>query len=150
MKRLLLLALVTAFASTSSVHAEINKEKKAEIERMFQLTGMEKMMDQMMNQMISSMKGQIKDAPDSFWAKFQEKVKTRDLLEQIIPLYDKYYTVEDLKAVNEFYASPAGQKVLATMPQIMQESMKVGQEWGMKISEQAIKEAAEEAGSEKE
>jgi len=144
MKRLLLLALVTTFASTSTIQAEITKEKEAEIERMFQLTGMEKLMNQMMDQMISAMKQQTPNVPDSFWTKFQKKINTREFLEKIIPLYDKYYTIEDLKAVNDFYASPAGQKVLSTMPQIMQESMKIGQEWGVKIGEQAMKEAAAE------
>ena len=60
------------------------------------------------------------------------------------PLYDKYYTLDDLKAINAFYASPTGQKVLTSLPQIMQESMKIGQEWGAKIGAQAEEEIKQE------
>lgn len=144
MKKLLLLAFITIFSWTSIAHAEISKEKRKEVEKMLRLTGMEKLMDQMKTQMISALKAQMKEVPEEFWKKFQEKMDTRELLEKLIPLYDKYYTIEDLKAVNAFYESSAGQKVLSSLPQIMQESMKVGQEWGAKIGKQAAEEAEQE------
>jgi hypothetical protein len=53
---------------------------------------------------------------------------------------DKYYTIDDLKAVNAFYESPAGQKLLATLPQVMQ----IGQAWGQKIGKEAADEAEKE------
>ena len=97
-------------------------------------------MNQMKTQMLSAFKQQMPRVPEEFWIKFQQKMDVNELLEKIIPLYDKYYTIEDLKAVNAFYGSPAGQKVLSTLPQIMQESMKIGQEWGAKIGKQAEEE----------
>jgi uncharacterized protein len=145
MKKLFLLALIVMFSCLTVAHAEISKDKRTEIERMLRLTGMEKMMDQVKNQMISAMKGQMKTVPDSFWEKVRANMDTHELLEKIIPLYDKYYTLEDLKAVNAFYESPAGQKVLSTLPQIMKESMKIGQEWGEKIGRQAAEEAQQES-----
>jgi uncharacterized protein len=140
----LLLALITIFLSMSVAHAEISKEKRKEIEKMLQLTGVEKLMFQVKTQMISGLKAQMAEVPESFWEKVQEKMDTRELLEKkIIPLYDKYYTIEDLKAVNAFYGSPAGQKVLSTLPQITQESMEIGQEWGKQAAEEAAKELEE-------
>lgn len=67
----------------------------------------------------------------------------------LMSIYDKYYTVEDLKAINAFYESPSGQKVLSTLPQIMQESMKIGQEWGSKIGAQAAEEIKQEKANKK-
>ena len=144
MKNLLLIFLLTMFSCFSVAHAEIPKEKRAEIEKMLRLTGMEKLMEQMKTQMIAALKGQLTDVPEEFWTKFQQKMDMRELLEKIIPLYDKYYTIEDLKAVNAFYESPAGKKVLGTLPEIMQESMKIGQEWGAKVGRQAAEEAGKE------
>ena len=150
MNKLLLLALIAIFSSMSVTHAEISKEKRKEIEKMLQLTGMEKMFVQIKAQMVSGLKAQTKQLPESeqppesFWEKLQEKMDTRELLEKIIPLYDKYYTIEDLKAVNSFYESSAGQKLLSTLPQIMQESMKIGQEWGERIGKEVAEEAAKE------
>lgn len=145
MQNLVLLVLIIIFSSISEARAEISKEKRQQIEKMLRLTGMEKLMVQIKTQMVAGLKVNMKDVPEAFWQKFQLKMDTRELLEKIIPLYDKYYTIEDLKAVNAFYESPAGQKVLSTLPQITQESMKIGQEWGAKIGEQAAAEAEEES-----
>jgi uncharacterized protein len=144
MKKLFAIALVSFIACLSPAQQEIARDKRAEIDKMLRLTGMEKMMGQMMGQLMTTMQKQMPDVPPEFWARFQAKVDTHELVEKIIPLYDKYYTLEDLKAVNAFYESPAGQKILSTMPQITQESAKVGQEWGQKIARQAAQEAQQE------
>lgn len=140
MNQLLLVALITIFSSISVAHAEISKEKRKEIEKLLQLTGAEKLAFQVKTQMISALKAEMAEVPESFWEKVQKKMDTRELQEKIIPIYDKYYTIEDLKAINAFYETPVGQKVLSTLPQIMQESIKIGQEWGKQAAEAAAKE----------
>ena len=144
MKFLHLITVVLLLNSGALLHAEMNTEKRQEIETMLRLTGMERMVDQMMKQMIQSMSVNMKDVPSEFWQRFAKKINSAELIEKIIPLYDKYYTLEDLRAVNAFYSSPAGQRVLQTLPQIMQESMKVGQEWGRQIGERAAAEVIAE------
>ena len=144
MKKLIVFAVITMVAFVSIAQAEVTAAKRREIEKMLRLTGMEKLMAQMKTQMISGMKTQMTQVPEEFWTSFESKMDMRALLEKIIPLYDKYYTIEDLKAVNAFYESTVGQKVLSTLPKIMQESMAIGQEWGEKIGEQAAAEAEKE------
>jgi len=39
------------------------------------------------------------------------------------PLYDKYFTEEDLQAMIDFYKTPTGKKTISVMPQLLQESM---------------------------
>jgi uncharacterized protein len=47
-----------------------------------------------------------------------------DEMEQaLIPAYQKHFTHGDLVAMNGFYSSPVGQKVLHELPDVMQESM---------------------------
>ena len=43
----------------------------------------------------------------------------------------------------------AGKKVLSTLPQIMAESMKIGEAWGRRIGEQAAAEAQAELEKQK-
>jgi len=140
--KLLSLLLIGLLASAAPLQSAIAPEKRAEIEKMLSLTGTTKMMDQVMTQMIGQMKTGMPGAPAGYWEKFSAKIKSEDLLEMIIPLYDKYYTLEDLQAVNLFYSSPGGQKFLSSLPQITAESMKVGQAWGEKIARQAQEEIA--------
>ena len=111
----------------------IDPEKRKQIEKMLELTGMEKLMDQMKGQLIGSFKARRPDVPESVWKSFHRNLDMNELLEMIIPIYDKYYTLEDLKAVNAFYSTPAGQKILSTLPQVMQESMEIGQKWGEQV-----------------
>ena len=143
MNKIIVLVLVSLTALVS-VRADVSPEKRKEIEKMLRLTGMEKLVGQMETQMIASLKAQMPKASELFWTKFEQKINTRELVEKMIPLYDKYYTIEDIKAVNAFYESPTGQKMISTLPQLMQEAMKVGQEWGEKIGKQAAEEAEAE------
>jgi hypothetical protein len=140
MKKLLIIALAIFASCVWAVHAEVSQDKRAEIEKMLRLTGMEKMMGQVMTQVLSSFKTQQSGIPEEFWTKIQKKINTRELIDKIIPLYDKYYSLEDLKAANAFYESPAGQRILKATPQLMQESMKIGQEWGRKLGEEVAQE----------
>jgi hypothetical protein len=147
MKKLHVFAVITMVALASGAQSEVPAAKRQEIEKMLRLTGMEQLMAQMKTQMIAGLKTQMSQVPKEFWTKFESSMDMGVLLEKIIPLYDKYYTTEDLKAVNAFYQSAAGQKVLSTLPKIMQESIAIGQEWGRKMGEQAAAEAQQELKS---
>jgi uncharacterized protein len=144
-----LFSLVTLIFVSVSVGAEISPEKRVEIEKMLRLTGMERLMDQMKGQMITGLKPTAPTLPDAFWERIEKELDMGELIEQILPVYDKYYTLEDLRAVNGFYSSPAGQKILKTLPEVMQESMKIGQEWGEKIGERVGREVVAEQAKKK-
>jgi len=55
-----------------------------------------------------------------------------DMVDAIVPIYQRHLTKADLAAVTAFYSSPAGQKILKELPAIMSESMQVGGEIGQK------------------
>lgn len=129
-----------------AVRAEIDTAKRREIEKMMRLTGMEKLVDGMMGQMITTFKSTYSDVPEDFWDKFKAKMNSRDLIEKLIPLYDKYYTTDDLKAVNAFYETPAGQKIISTLPKLMTEAMAVGKQWGEKVGREVAAEVKAERG----
>ena len=144
MNKLVILPLLIVFSLVVTVQANVSPEKRKEIEKMLRLTGVEKLSEQIANQMLTSLRTQLPQVPETFWTKFQQKMNTRDLIEKIIPVYDKYYTIEDLKAINAFYETSAGQKVISALPQLMQETLKIGEEWGQKIGQEAAEEAEKE------
>lgn len=45
--------------------------------------------------------------------------------EDLVPIYQKYYTRPEMDAILAFYQSPAGQKMRTTMPAMMGEMMQV-------------------------
>ena len=46
-----------------------------------------------------------------------------EMMQSMVPVYQKHLTKGDIDALIEFYGSPTGQKVLREMPQIMSEAM---------------------------
>ncbi len=137
----LLVLLVAAAPALAQTKRDAEKEKK--IRRVLEVTGAQRMMSQMAGQMIASFKKAQPEVPEEFWNRFEEKFSSEDLIDQLVPIYDKYYSKQDLDGLLAFYESPVGQKVLKTMPQVMQESMQIGQAWGKQKAEEVLKEIQE-------
>lgn len=139
MKRLVLVLATAVALTVSFVPAQAADEKHEEIVKMLKITGVEKMMTQMVSQMVSTFKSKETGVPDAFWTKLEASLDAKGMIEKLIPVYDKHYSLEDLKAVNAFYSTPAGQHLLASMPEVMQESMAIGQAWGQQAAQDVMK-----------
>jgi hypothetical protein len=48
-----------------------------------------------------------------------------DMLAEMVPLYADTYTLDEIRQLSAFYASPLGQKMLANMPKLMTRSMEI-------------------------
>lgn len=46
-----------------------------------------------------------------------------DMIKDVVPVYQKHLTRSDVRALLEFYSSPAGQKILREQPAMIRESM---------------------------
>ena len=53
------------------------------------------------------------------------------LYEEMVPVYQKYYTHEEIKEMLKFYNSPLGKKIAGNAGNLTSDGMKVGQDWGM-------------------
>ena len=51
------------------------------------------------------------------------------LMDRVVPLYDKHYTIDEIQALIQFYETPLGKKVTALRPAIANEIMVVAEEW---------------------
>ncbi len=56
----------------------------------------------------------------------------------IIPIYDKYFTDDDIHQLLAFYSTPVGKKLVENLPVITQESMNIGMQWGKQIAEKVL------------
>lgn len=105
-------------------------EKNKDIRRLLSITNSEKLGVQIMDAMIDQLEGL---APSDFWDEFQKEADPQGLIDLIVPIYDKHLSHEDIKGLIAFYEGPLGQKFTQIMPQIADESMAVGQKWGMEL-----------------
>ena len=57
--------------------------------------------------------------------KLRNAFKVDEIIERLLPLYDKYFSEADLTAMIAFYSSPEGKKLVQTIPQLMRDSVEV-------------------------
>jgi len=116
-------------------------EKRAAIERLMEVTkaaDMGAQMGAMIGQQIVQMSGaETSEAAarcrEIAAAVIQETLADGELINEMIPIYEKYFTHDEILEMIAFHESPLGQKSLEVMPQLMMESMQVGQRWAMTV-----------------
>jgi len=95
-------------------------EKRELILKFIDVFGTRRAMEQNLETMFKDM-----GPNDPQTQKFKDNVRVDEIIEQLIPLYDKHFSADELKACIAFYSSPEGQKLLQTIPVLMQESVDI-------------------------
>jgi len=150
MKKLMCSALLFLLAMPICVaQAAGNPEApdKADVVKFLDLMHAREQMQQVLAGMVKQMKSgaeqgfkqKVPDATPEQLAKLDKMFDTMfsalpmdEMVDAIIPIYQKHLTKADLAAVTAFYSSPAGQKILKELPAIMSESMQAGGAIGQK------------------
>jgi len=112
------------------------------LQKMFVITKVEDTYEAAINQMLTMMKEQAPDSDSEFFKLMEQEFTVKamkELFHKMVPVYAKYFTQEDLEQLIAFYETPIGQKFVNTTPMVMQESMQIGQEWGMELGKKIEK-----------
>jgi uncharacterized protein len=67
---------------------------------------------------------------DKFAENLFKDMPVDEMVDAMVPIYQKHLTKEDLEGILAFYASPVGQKLQREQPAMTEEAMKVGGEIG--------------------
>lgn len=82
-------------------------------------------MQQLFRDMLLKEKGKLPDNFDTVFKKAMDDLikgmPTDEIVQAMIPAYQKHFTRSDIEAMNAFYSSPVGQKVLQELPAVLQE-----------------------------
>ncbi len=138
MKKVLVVISILVI-SLSSSFGQTDNSYRTTLKKLLEVAGTESTFNVVIKQMFDMFKQQKTNVPDSIWADFEKeflKTSVNDLVEMLSPVYQKYMTETDLQKIIEFYQTPVGKKYAEKTPLITQESMQVGQQWGMKIGQQ--------------
>jgi uncharacterized protein len=142
--------------SASADQAKIDPAKEADIHRLLDLSGTKTAMTQSMEGMEKNARPVITNSlppgdyraklVDLFFEKFQNHLKEeiQQLLESAVPLYDKYFSHEDIKGLIKFYETPLGQKALSVLPNLSIEMQGEGMKLGEKLGRQSMMEVLSE------
>lgn len=114
--------------------------KRAAIEEMLTLTQVDKLIDPMLTQLEGMLESQYQQMDvteehrpifEKYNARMINLMKDEMAWDKMkgdfIDLYMKVYTEDEIAEINRFYKSPVGQKMIAKMPELMQETMTMTQ-----------------------
>lgn len=157
--RFVALALLLTAASllpAAAQKAPADPARLAAAKELMDASGTAKQFDAVMPMLMSQLSGsfsrlapdkskEIKEVFDKLMPKFTER--KAELIDQIAGLYAERFTTDELKAIVTFYRSPVGAKMVQTQPELMGQSMQLGQRWGQTIGQELEAEARKELKS---
>jgi uncharacterized protein len=146
------LALMAALFSNMARAKDQASDKRADIRKLIEMTGISKVglqyanavfenaakslkisMPELSNQALSKMKADLA-------AFFQEQlIAPGGMVDQLIPIYDKYWTHEEVKALIAFYQTYLGQKSVEITPKISDEAFAIGAAWGQTLGPEIVR-----------
>ena len=145
---MLVSTLVLACIVASLAYGQVTREKEREIRKLLGVTGTTKNIPEMMDQMIAEFRKALPDVPSQFWDDFRKEINVDELVGLMVPVYDKHLSLEDIKAANAFFATPAGKRFAEKMPVMSGEGFEIGRKWG-EAKGRLVAERLKEKGLEK-
>lgn len=124
---------------------EVSTTFRKDIMMLLKITGADALGLQMgvavSNQIIDMLSKENPDMPEKTIAVIKDEVnqiyveEMPGLLAEIVPVYAKHFTHEEIKSLIAFYGTPIGKKSIKVMPSILSECMQAGQLWGQSLEQ---------------
>ena len=149
----LLVFSATGLASASD-ETEVTPEFRAAVERLMEVTKVEESTRKAADLMAVQMAQLTGEEDPEDTAQMQEVVSglidvmtaEGGPMQQMIPVYAKYFTHDDILQMIAFYETPLGQKTIKVMPQIAGESAQVTMRWITGVFQELQEEDKEDDG----
>jgi len=154
--RWFLAILFAALVCHSAPADEPTPAKTDDIKRLIEMTGGTNIAKQfsaaVTQQLVQMLKSAKTTIPDNALQVMGKEITTLisenisapgGLVDQVVPIYDKYLTHPEIKELLAFYQTPLGVKMRSVLPQITHESMVAGQQWAQKLGPEIDKRVEE-------
>ncbi len=138
----LVFVLVLLWCVPNPVFPETSSEKERDIKRLLEVSGilsqLTYMQDTLLNSLSMMISGPFPKVPDGFWKEFNQligKKEMDDLVERILPVYDKHMSHDTVKKLIKMFETPFWNEWKDKMPLISREAGVIGSQWGKAWSE---------------
>jgi hypothetical protein len=81
---------------------------------------------------------------NAFIQDYKTKFNAEDATAQLVAIYDRHFTQDDIKGLLQFYGSPLGQKFAAEMPKINGEMQVANRAFSTRIAKEVLKDLRKE------
>lgn len=143
-----------ASAAPGTPDAKINPAKEADIRKLLDIMGTKALAVQTMDATLNGMRPMLagtlppgdyqQKLIDLFFEKFRAKADPQQVVDMVVPIYDKHLSHDEIKGLIAFYGTPLGKKTLAVLPAIAAESGEAGQKWGENLGRDCMREVLAE------
>lgn len=115
--------------------APLSREKEADIRRLLELVLPRDRINQSLNEVISAMKTAMPQVPERVWQEVvgELRLDSEAVFRIYLPIYDAYYSVDEVKRLIAFYESSLGNKALRNLPLIEAEAALQGEAVGREL-----------------
>ena len=127
--------LVLLWGTVNPVYSETEKER--DIKKLLEVSGildrLSYMQESLLNNVSMMVTAPFPKVPDAFWGEFNQligKKEMDDLIDRVIPVYDKHMSHETVKKLITMFKTPFWDEWKEKMPQISREAGVIGSEWG--------------------
>lgn len=107
-------------------------------------------LDTLMPSLVAAFRRQSPNLPEETY-KLVEQMLSEELRKELpqmttinAQIYANHFTLDELKAIDAFYQSPAGQKIVSETPKIFQETAPLGMLWGRHAAQAAMQRVMEQ------
>ena len=140
--------------ATAQSRSSIDPLKEADIRSLMELVGardlvqdgasnsIEQTREKLLTSVPNNDKGQ--GFVNAFAASYQKKFDVDQVTGQLVGIYDKHFTDDEIKGLLQFYGSPLGQKVAAEMPKISRETQAAVRAASNKAAKEALAEVKQQ------
>ena len=131
-----LLSVALLLAGTGPALAVQPSEQQ--VRKLMDTIGLGRSLSQMNSQIATSMKQSLPCVASNYWQDFVDQNGSKEFIGRLVPVYQRYFTADEVDGMVTFYSSPLGQKVLTEMPAAMAEANQAGQQWSHEHGQQMI------------
>ena len=131
-------------ATTSPVISYASSGKEKDIKKLLKVSGhLDRLTcraETLMNSVSRMVSGYFPKVPDAFWGEFNKligKKEMDELVERVIPVYDKHMSHETVKKLITMFETPFWNDWKEKMPLISREAGVIGSEWGREYTQSA-------------
>ena len=124
MNALIAVASLMFLSTTVELHAADNASHLQQVETLFRLTQMEKKIQESVDSVVQL---QLRQNPQLLTHEktihefFTKHIGWNALKNELTDMYMRKFTEKELQEINAFYITPAGQKVITVLPELVQE-----------------------------
>ncbi len=160
--RAIVAILVIGFVYQTAPADELTPAKTEDIKLLIEMTGGtnigKRFSSAITEQLVQILQSAKTTIPDNTVRAIEKEISTLindnisnpgGLVDQVVPIYNKYLSHDEIKELLVFYQTPLGVKLRSVLPQITHESMLTGQQWAQKLGpeiDRSVEEALKRAG----